>query len=222
MKPENDNVYFSLSSRHIGEDIESQNDENQVSSTSTISYYSSSPSSVELVDSSLHFPRTRRRLPGCIIIGVRKGGTRALLEFLNLHPSIQKASDEVHFFDDNNKYSYGLTWYRKQMPYSFPDQVTIEKTPAYFITDSVPHRIHSMNSSIKLILIVRDPVTRLISDYAQLAENKAKRDRKMASFERMALQPNGAVNVAYKPVRTSLYSIFYSKWIQVIILPFSW
>lgn len=163
----------------------------------------------------VHFSRTRRQLPSCIIIGVRKGGTRALLEFLNLHPSIQKVSDEVHFFNDNVKYGYGLDWYRKQMPYSFPGQVTIEKTPAYFITDLVPHRIHAMNSSIKLILIVRDPVTRLISDYAQLAENKAKRDRIVASFEKMVIQSNGMVNIAYKPVRTSLYSIYYSKWLQV-------
>ncbi|GIY66876.1 heparan sulfate glucosamine 3-O-sulfotransferase 5 [Caerostris darwini] len=50
---------------------------------------------VESMRERVRFPRTKRRLPQCIIIGVRKCGTRALLEFLNLHPSIQKASDEV-------------------------------------------------------------------------------------------------------------------------------
>ncbi|RWS11358.1 heparan sulfate glucosamine 3-O-sulfotransferase 5-like protein, partial [Dinothrombium tinctorium] len=147
--------------------------------------------------------------------GVRKGGTRALLEFLNIHPAVQKASDEVHFFDDDSKYEMGLEWYRRQMPYSFPEQVTIEKSPAYFVTESTPYRIHAMNSSVKLILIVRDPVTRLISDYAQLAENKAKKERRVASFEEVVLFPDGSVNTNYKPVRTSIYSLYYTRWIQV-------
>lgn len=155
-------------------------------------------------------------MPQCIIIGVRKGGTRALLEFLNLHPNVQKASDEVHFFDDDDNYRLGLEWYRKQMPPSYDEQITIEKSPAYFVTDTVPHRIYTMNSSIRLILIVRDPVTRLVSDYAQLADNKVrKRDRRIASFEKMVLQPDGSVNIYYKPVRTSIYSIHFIKWAQV-------
>ena len=157
---------------------------------------------------------SQRRLPQCIIIGVRKGGTRALLEFLNLHPLIQKASDEVHFFDNDLKYNLGLNWYRNQMPYSSPEQVTIEKSPAYFVTESVPSRIHTMNSSIKLILIVRDPVVRLISDYAQLAENRIKKSLKMASFEDLVFS-GGKVNTSYRPVRVSMYSLHYKKWTQV-------
>ncbi|VEL39256.1 unnamed protein product [Protopolystoma xenopodis] len=40
-----------------------------------------------------------RRLPDCLIIGVRKGGTRALLRFLAQHPKVRAAKHEVHFFD---------------------------------------------------------------------------------------------------------------------------
>ena len=57
------------------------------------------------------------------------------------------------------------------MPYSRPDQLTIEKTPAYFHTPSVPQRIHDMNSSVKLILLVRDPVKRAVSDFIQAYKN---------------------------------------------------
>ena len=56
-----------------------------------------------------------RRLPQCLIVGVRKGGTRALLEFLNLHPDVQAERREVHFFDNDNRYRRGLDWYRRQM-----------------------------------------------------------------------------------------------------------
>jgi hypothetical protein len=38
---------------------------------------------------------TQQRLPGAVIIGVRKGGTRALLEMLNLHPDVEVAKAEV-------------------------------------------------------------------------------------------------------------------------------
>lgn len=109
------------------------------------------------------------------------------------------------------------------MPYSSKEQITIEKSPAYFITESVPQRIHAMNSSIKLIIIVRDPVTRLISDYAQLAAKEAairanstvKNNKKMPSFEQLVLLPDGRVNVSYKAVRISIYSIYYSRWLRV-------
>lgn len=166
-------------------------------------------------------PGTRRRLPQCLIIGVRKCGTRALLEFLNIHPSVVKARDEVHFFDEDSKYSLGLKWYRDQMPPSRLDQVTIEKSPAYFVTESAPSRVLSMNSSIKIIVIVRDPVVRLISDYAQLAANKRARRivgenlRPLKTFEASVLLPDGQVDVNYKPVQTSIYGLHFSRWIQV-------
>lgn len=70
-------------------------------------------------------------------MGVRKCGTRALLEMLYLHPKIQKATGEVHFFDRDENYNKGLEWYRMQMPHSYYGQITIEKSPSYFVTPEV-------------------------------------------------------------------------------------
>lgn len=56
---------------------------------------------------------------------------------LNLHPRIQKAAGEVHFFDRDENYLKGLEWYRKKMPHSFRGQITIEKSPSYFVTPEV-------------------------------------------------------------------------------------
>lgn len=124
-------------------------------------------------NSKMHFHKTGRRLPQALIVGVRKCGTRALLEMLFLHPRIQKAAGEVHFFDRDENYERGLEWYRKKMPYSFRGQITIEKSPSYFVTPEVPERVRAMNASIKLLMIVRDPVTRAISDYTQLKSHAA-------------------------------------------------
>lgn len=62
------------------------------SGTSTSPAYLSSSSSSS---SSSSHNATQQRLPGAIIIGVRKGGTRALLEMLNLHPDVEVAKEEV-------------------------------------------------------------------------------------------------------------------------------
>ncbi len=51
-----------------------------------------------------------KKLPQAIIIGVKKGGTRALLEFLRVHPDIRAVGAEPHFFDRN--YDNGMDWYR--------------------------------------------------------------------------------------------------------------
>jgi hypothetical protein len=51
-----------------------------------------------------------RKLPEALIIGVKKGGTRALLEFIRVHPDVRAAGSEVHFFD--RFYKRGFEWYR--------------------------------------------------------------------------------------------------------------
>lgn len=54
--------------------------------------------------------KAARRLPSVIIIGAKKCGTRALLEYLRLHSDIKTAGPEPHFFD--RYYHLGLEWYR--------------------------------------------------------------------------------------------------------------
>lgn len=51
-----------------------------------------------------------KRLPQALIIGVKKAGTRALLEYLRLHPDVKAPGPEPHFFDKN--YDKGFNWYR--------------------------------------------------------------------------------------------------------------
>lgn len=88
-----------------------------------------------------------RQLPDVLLIGVKKSGTRALLEFIRLHPDVRAAGCEVHFFDRH--YQRGLHWYRNHMPPTINGQITMEKTPSYFITKDVPYRVHHMNPGTK-------------------------------------------------------------------------
>lgn len=51
-----------------------------------------------------------KKLPNALLVGVKKGGTRAVLEFIRIHPDVRALGTEPHFFDRN--YDRGLDWYR--------------------------------------------------------------------------------------------------------------
>ncbi|XP_069467499.1 heparan sulfate glucosamine 3-O-sulfotransferase 1-like [Ambystoma mexicanum] len=162
-------------------------------------------------------PGTSRRIPHTIIIGVRKGGTRALLEMLDIHPNIVVAATEVHFFDWDENYVKGIDWYRGLMPFSYENQITIEKTPGYFTSPYAPERIHDMNSSIKLLLILRDPTERVISDYTQVYYNRLESHKPVQPFENIVIK-NGALNTKYKAIQRSLYDVHMEKWLKYFSL----
>ncbi|KAL4241100.1 hypothetical protein ACF0H5_001878 [Mactra antiquata] len=174
----------------------------------------------------------KRRLPQAIIIGVKKCGTRALLEYLRLHPSIKATGPEPHFFD--RYYHLGLEWYslfhilllflchidgiiplsacRQKMPKSSEGHITIEKTPRYFVTAEVPRRICSMSKSTKLILVVRDPVTRAISDFTQAVSKGEYNDT--VTFGSKAVRKNGAVNAKWSAINIGLYAYHMRRWLD--------
>ncbi|XP_024130359.1 heparan sulfate (glucosamine) 3-O-sulfotransferase 1-like 2 [Oryzias melastigma] len=157
---------------------------------------------------------TQQRLPGAIIIGVRKGGTRALLEMLNLHPQVEVAKAEVHFFNVEEHFRRGLDWYRAQMPFTLPGQLTLEKTPGYFASPLVPARVWDTNPAVRLLLIVRDPAERLVSDYTQVLHNRLTQHKPYQPLERLLLR-RGRIDPAYKALQRSLYHQHLARWLEV-------
>ena len=76
------------------------------------------------------------------------------------------------------------------MPATLEGQVTMEKTPSYFVTAEAPRRVQHMSPGTKLIVVVRDPVTRAISDYTQVKSKRAD----MPRFEELAFLNGSQVN----------------------------
>ncbi|KAB5555805.1 hypothetical protein PHYPO_G00038320 [Pangasianodon hypophthalmus] len=151
-----------------------------------------------------------KRLPQAIIVGVKKGGTRALLEFLRVHPDVRAAGAEPHFFD--RFYDNGLEWYRDLMPKTLEGQITMEKTPSYFVTREAPARIYSMSRSTKLIVVVRDPVTRAISDYTQTLSKKPD----IPSFESLTFKnrTTGLIDTSWSAIQIGIYAKHLDNWLQ--------
>ena len=126
-----------------------------------------SPDSSILQQTSPDSSVKRPRLPKALIIGFSKCGTAALRTFLTIHPDVVSPIPELNFF--TLYHSKGLEWYRKQMPPSTEQQLTIEKTPSYIRTNESLQRIHEYNPEVKLIVIVRDPIVRLQSQYTHVS-----------------------------------------------------
>ena len=68
-----------------------------------------------------------KAMPQVIIIGAKKGGTRGLIEFLNIHPQVRAAGPEMHFFD--RRFRLGFLWYISKMASVGPGELSMEKTP---------------------------------------------------------------------------------------------
>ncbi|XP_037134430.1 heparan sulfate glucosamine 3-O-sulfotransferase 2-like [Syngnathus acus] len=151
-----------------------------------------------------------KKLPNAIIVGVKKGGTRAVLEFIRIHPDVRAAGTETHFFDRH--YDRGFEWYRASMPRTLEGQLTMEKTPSYFVTKETPHRIAAMSRDTKLIVVVRDPVTRAISDYTQTLSKTPD----LPSFQELAFrnQTLGLVDASWNAIRIGLYALHLENWLR--------
>ncbi|WKX88850.1 hypothetical protein Q1695_008469 [Nippostrongylus brasiliensis] len=110
------------------------------------------------------------------------------------------------------------------MPLVTNGQVTIEKSPAYFHSRTAPERIRAFNPSMKIIIVVRNPVMRAISDYTQSA-SKRRTLGEMPSFEDMAvgncapwLKTNcsskvDGVNVGWGAIRIGIYHKHLKRWL---------
>ena len=108
------------------------------------------------------------------------------------------------------------SYYRSIMPETLPHQITIEKTPSYFVTGEVPSRIFKMSNSTKLVLVVRDPVTRAVSDYTQILSKHGK----SKSFQSSAFLRNDTsrINTSWIVIRIGLYVKHLENWLSVFPL----
>ncbi|REK19609.1 MAG: sulfotransferase [Planctomycetota bacterium] len=129
---------------------------------------------------------SRRRLPDLIIAGAQKAGTTSLFGYLSEHPSLTASlKKEVHYFDQN--LARGENWYRMHFPIRSRsvgqtprgDQLCFESSPYYMFDPRVPQLIRRTVPHVKLIFLLRDPVSRAYSHY----QHSAQRGRESLSFE---------------------------------------
>ena len=122
-----------------------------------------------------------RILPSFLIIGVSKGGTTSLFEYLIQHPDIEPPlQKEVNYFNRLNRpfFEYlGLYWYKSFFPTVFKtnehrvnykrELITGEATTHYIFNENknIPAMVQRLMPSVKLIALLRNPIDRAYSHY---------------------------------------------------------
>jgi hypothetical protein len=113
--------------------------------------------------------------PNFLVLGAEKSGTTWLYNKLSEHPEIYlPLTKECHFFnrynsnlEENNNYTeLGWSWYRRFFE-NAPEMAKSwgEVTPMYLCDPEAPERIARDLPDIKLIYILRNPITRAYCHY---------------------------------------------------------
>ena len=161
------------------------------------------------------------RFPRLFIIGFGKAGTKALYETIKMHPQYIGPQKEVRFF--SRHYSKGLGWYLDCLPHPYNSgQQVVEKSPDYVTTREAPERIKKAAisygvspSSLKFVIIVRNPVTRSVSEYLEWnGYRMSQKQSLLKPFSEMVLNDAGELETSIAFINSSLYAyhIQAGKW----------
>jgi len=104
-----------------------------------------------------------------IVAGAQKSGTTALNYYLKRHSQIAlPAKKELHFFDDDALFAEGEVDYQSlhtMFPPARAGSVAGENTPNYLYCPPAMERIRAYQPAIKLIFILRNPLSRAFSQW---------------------------------------------------------
>lgn len=113
---------------------------------------------------------SKNKLPEFIIGGAQKAGSTWLARMLSNHPELFVPAKELHFFNSEENFAQGASWYAEKFSDAQPGQICGEKTPDYLFVEKADgsrlpaaERIQAMLPDVKLLFVLRDPVTRAIS-----------------------------------------------------------
>lgn len=108
-----------------------------------------------------------RKLPDFLVIGGKRCGTTSLFQFLQQHPMINLPPfDHMGFFDDN--FHLGIRYYKSFYPLKTKHnnlKLDYDVTTSYLTSPYVPERIHQYLPNVKMIVLLRNPVNRALSEY---------------------------------------------------------
>lgn len=104
------------------------------------------------------------RLPDFLCLGTQKGGTTSLHRLLRQHPQVYlPACKEIHYFSLHD--DHPPEWYAEHYSAAKETQFCGDITPYYLFHPRACRGIHQLMPEAKLIVLLRDPVERTLSQY---------------------------------------------------------
>jgi len=169
-----------------------------------------------------------------IVGGAQKGGTTALDRYLREHPELcmprpimvgTHSSGEVHFFDTDANFAVepvDYTAYHARFEPHPPQRLLGEVTPSYMFWPGAIERIARYNPEMKLVFLLRNPITRAFSQWNMARQ--AKREP-LAFMEALRAEPERLRNLPPRRARRFSYVErgFYASQLQRVwqIFPFT-
>lgn len=118
-----------------------------------------------------------REFPDVLIVGAQRAGTSSVYRYLGGHPdvapSLRKETEYFSYYYDRGEY-----WYRAHFPLTMRrlahrlvrrrSFVSFEATPDYLVDPRAARRAARLVPHAKIIVLLRDPVTRAFSHYRHM------------------------------------------------------
>jgi hypothetical protein len=111
-------------------------------------------------------------LPNLVIIGAPKCGTTSLHFYLDQHPAVSMSTTKELRYFNRDDWMETREWYEAQFS-EFTTPIRGEATPRYARYPEwrdVPRRMHALIPEASLIYLVRDPIARCISHWAEVQQ----------------------------------------------------
>jgi len=107
--------------------------------------------------------------PNFIGIGAQKCATTWLSECLRHHPEVfMSQPKEIHFFETEANWNNGVDWYLEHFRSSGGFKARGEYSPSYLSHPVSAQRIKDVLGPVKILVSLRNPVSRFISHYKHL------------------------------------------------------
>lgn len=163
--------------------------------------------------------------PYLIIAGTTKAATTSLFFYLAAHPQVCAASmKETRFFLDANypirrkyKFEDGLDKYEEFFSHCSDQSLRLEATPDYLYSPGTAFRIKESLPSVKLVFVLREPISRLISWYKFARYNQLISDHiDFANYVEKQLESDGT-NGEEQPMRAleqGRYSVYLQPYFE--------
>ena len=160
---------------------------------------------------------TYRQVPPVILIGVSKAGTAALLENMEMHPLVdfrRHPADPEHCYFSLNPEKHD-DWYRRYIGLRVT-KVTIDQCLGYLDDKNVPQRIYDFDNATKLLIILREPVARTISQYTQYVAQNIENNQTYRTFEELVFKKLNRLNGGFShTAHEACYRETLLKWFDL-------
>jgi len=152
------------------------------------------------------------KIPHFLCVGPQRTGTTWLHSILKANGlQLPLGVKETRFFD--LYFEKGRHWYFSHFGKVEKNKIYGEVAPTYFDDESVPPRVYSFNPKCKIIIILRDPITRTLSLYQHLCA----RGHLVGNFSEAIFKYPRLLSSSYYSLHVPRWKLYFKERVLLIL-----